>query len=94
MSLVLIFQSNWFMKNIARTLHTEAGYLAVDYNNVNQIESILRENNVDVVVSALVLLGTEEASSQINLIRGAAQSGTVTKFIPSEYHLDFHAPVS
>jgi len=70
-----------------------AQHLALDYNNVNQIESILRENGINVVVSALVLLDSNAAKSQINLIRGAAQSTTVTKFIPSEYHLDFNVPV-
>ncbi len=53
----------------------------------------LQENNVEVVVSALLLVDEGAAQSQINLIRAAAQSGTVTKFIPSEYHIDFHAPI-
>ena len=54
---------------------------------------VLQENNVEVVVSALLLLNEGVAQSQINLIRAAAQSGTVTKFIPSEYYIDFHAPI-
>ncbi|KAH0598175.1 hypothetical protein MHUMG1_03468 [Metarhizium humberi] len=66
---------------------------AVDYNNVEQMKKILQENNVQVVVSALLLLDEAVAQSQINLIRAAAQSGTVTKFIPSEYYIDFHAPI-
>lgn len=53
---------------------------------------MLQENNVDVVVSALLLVDEGVAQSQINLIRAAAQSGTVTKFIPSEYYIDFHTP--
>ncbi|KJK74450.1 hypothetical protein H634G_10357 [Metarhizium anisopliae BRIP 53293] len=66
---------------------------AVDYNSVEQMKQILQENNVQVVVSALLLVDEAVAQSQINLIRAAAQSGTVTKFIPSEYYIDFHAPI-
>ena len=54
---------------------------------------VLQENNVEVVVSALLLTDEGVAQSQIDLIRAAAQSGTVTKFIPSEYYIDFHAPI-
>jgi hypothetical protein len=57
------------------------------------MEHILQENNVEVVISALLLEDEVAAQSQINLIRAAAQSGTVTKFIPSEYYIDFHAPI-
>lgn len=66
---------------------------AVDYNSVEQMKQILQEYNVQVVVSALLLVDEAVAQSQINLIRAAAQSGTVTKFIPSEYYIDFHAPI-
>ncbi|TGJ83449.1 hypothetical protein E0Z10_g5288 [Xylaria hypoxylon] len=66
---------------------------AVDYSNVEQMKHVFQENNVEVVVSALLLSDEGVAQSQINLIRAAAQSGTVTKFIPSEYYIDFHAPI-
>lgn len=68
-------------------------HLALDYSNVNKIACILREHDVTVVVSALVLFDANAANAQINLIRGAAQSTTVTKFLPSEYHLDFNVPI-
>lgn len=68
-------------------------HLAVNYDDVDHIANILRENVIDVVVSALVLLDDNASKSQINLIRGAAQSTTVTKFIPSEYHVDLNLPV-
>lgn len=69
-------------------------HLAIDYKNVKQIESVLRKNAIQVVVSALVLLDANVANAQINLIRAAAKS-TVTKFfVPSEYHLNFNVPVA
>lgn len=66
---------------------------ALDYDNVDQIKHVLQENKVDVVVSCLVLVDEASAQAQINLIRAAAQSGTVTRFIPTEYYIDFHAPI-
>ena len=53
---------------------------------VDQMKHVLQENNVECVVSALLLLNEGVAQSQINLIRAAVQSGTVTKFIPSEHY--------
>ncbi|KAK0507283.1 hypothetical protein JMJ35_010321 [Cladonia borealis] len=43
---------------------------------------------VEVVVSVMLLVDEGVAQLQINLIRAAAQSGTVTKSIPSEYYTD------
>ncbi|KAL8818820.1 MAG: hypothetical protein Q9191_007856, partial [Dirinaria sp. TL-2023a] len=77
----------------AATATDGARRLAVDYSDIEQIKHILQENNVEVVVSALLLADEIASKSQINLIRAAAQSGTVTKFIPSEYYIDFHAPI-
>ena len=57
------------------------------------MKHLFRKDNVEVVISALLLADEGVAQSQINLIRAAAQSGTVTKFIPSEYYIDFHAPI-
>lgn len=57
------------------------------------MKHVLHENNVEAIVSVLLLVDEGVAQSQINLIRAAAQSGTVTKFIPSEYYIDFHAPI-
>ncbi|KAK5996420.1 Oxidoreductase swnN [Cladobotryum mycophilum] len=67
--------------------------LAVDYNNVEQIKSVLQENKIEVVIAALLLADDTVTQSQITLIRAAAQSGTVKKFIPTEYHLDYNVPV-
>lgn len=66
---------------------------AVDYTNEDSIRKVLQENRVEVVVSFLVLVDESSAQAQINLIRAAAQSKTVDRFIPTEYYLDFHAPI-
>ncbi|KAF5022958.1 hypothetical protein F66182_4983 [Fusarium sp. NRRL 66182] len=72
---------------------SEPKRVAVDYNHVEQLKRLLQENNVEAVVSALLLVDEAVSQAQINLIRAAAHSGTVTKFIPSEYYIDFHAPI-
>ncbi|KAK2592578.1 hypothetical protein QQS21_009723 [Conoideocrella luteorostrata] len=75
------------------TVDGEPERLAVDYENVEQISGVLQENKVEVVITALLLADDEVAESQIALIRAAARSGTVKKFIPTEYHLDYNVPV-
>ncbi|PVH91807.1 NAD(P)-binding protein [Periconia macrospinosa] len=67
--------------------------VALDYDNIDQVEGILKQHHVDIVVSCLVLVDDESAMAQISLIRAAAQSKTVTRFIPTEFYLDFHAPI-
>ncbi|KAI2623010.1 hypothetical protein GGS26DRAFT_600627 [Hypomontagnella submonticulosa] len=78
---------------VSATAAEHPRHFAVDYSKVDQIKRVLQENNVGVVISALLLSDEQVAQSQINLIRAAAQSGTVTKFIPSEFYIDFHAPI-
>ncbi|KAK2839265.1 hypothetical protein FQN49_006314 [Arthroderma sp. PD_2] len=75
------------------TTANEPRRFAIDYTNVEQMKLVFQENNVEAVVSALLLVDEGVAQSQINLIRAAAQSGIVSKFIPSEYYIDFHAPI-
>lgn len=86
-------RETYTLQTSVSTAVDEPKRFAVDYNSVEQMKQILQENNVQVVVSALLLVDEAVAQSQINLIRAAAQSGTVTKFIPSEYYIDFHAPI-
>lgn len=67
--------------------------IAVDYSNVDEIKRVLQEHQVEVVVSALLLADESAVKSQNNLVRAAARSGTVNRFVPSEYYIDFHAPI-
>nr|POE90196.1 hypothetical protein CFP56_20663 [Quercus suber] len=87
----LVESNNHRFKSTAGT--SSAQHLVLNYSDVDQIALVLRENGVETVVSALVLFDDSAAQAQINLIRGAAQSMTVAKFLPSEYHLNFYAPV-
>lgn len=87
------FQFSYMLKKGGGNAGPNVHRVAVDYENVDQIRQILKQNEVEVVVSTLLLVDAKALDSQVNLIRGAAASGTVTKFIPSEYHLDFHKAI-
>lgn len=78
----------------ASTADGEPKRVSVDYSNVEQLSSVLRAHGVSVVVAALLLADDASTQSQINLIRAAALSGTVKKFIPTEYHLDYNVPIT
>lgn len=66
--------------------------LPVDYALVSEVRDVLRHHEIDTVISALNLQWPGAADSQINLIRAAAQSGSVKRFIPSEFNIDYHSP--
>ncbi|KAM0415774.1 hypothetical protein ACHAPT_013279 [Fusarium lateritium] len=63
--------------------------LAVDYSDVSAIAGLLRSNNIEVIISAIGVLFEDTHRSQINLIKGAAEAGTVTRFAPSEFGIDY-----
>lgn len=63
--------------------------IAADYSNVDGLKDLLQENNVSIVISALGLFSQESADNQLNLINASVKSGTVTKFIPSEFGIKY-----
>ncbi|KAL5584045.1 hypothetical protein FOVSG1_015396 [Fusarium oxysporum f. sp. vasinfectum] len=63
--------------------------LAIDYSDVSAIAEVLRKNEVRVVISAIGVLFEDTHRAQINLIKGAAEAGTVTRFAPSEFGIDY-----
>lgn len=64
-------------------------YLVVDYSSPAQIAEVLRANQVEVVISAIGIVFEDTHLAQMNLIDGASQSGTVVRFAPSEYAIDY-----
>ncbi|KAF4541165.1 Pyridoxal-phosphate dependent enzyme [Lasiodiplodia theobromae] len=68
-----------------------APVVAVDYNNVDSLKQVLESNNIEAVISAL-MVGDEVASqSQINLIKAADKSSTTKKMVLSEWGIPFTA---
>ncbi|KAB2580337.1 hypothetical protein DBV05_g1254 [Lasiodiplodia theobromae] len=63
--------------------------LELDYSSPSSIAERLRAENIDTVVSVIGMLSEDDHRAQLNLIEGAALSGTVTRFAPSEYGWDY-----
>lgn len=57
----------------------------IDYANVGAAAKVLDEHNVHTVISALCIVTKEHSDAQVNLVHAAAASGTVKRFVPSEY---------
>jgi len=51
---------------------------------------VLKENKIDTIVSTMGIFADAAQKAQLNLIDGAVQSGTVKRFAPSEFGLDYY----
>ncbi|RFU80190.1 hypothetical protein TARUN_2000 [Trichoderma arundinaceum] len=63
----------------------KAPVLAVDYANVAETAQLLASKKVEVVISTIHVMEETASAAQIALIKAASQSGTVKRFIPSEW---------
>ncbi|KAI4128347.1 MAG: hypothetical protein LQ338_002792 [Usnochroma carphineum] len=63
--------------------------LATDYNKVDDLAHLLQTNGVHTVISTVNSHTPEVQAAEKNLIRAAAQSSTVKRFIPSEWGIDY-----
>lgn len=63
--------------------------LAVDYTSVDALARVLKENVVDTIISTMQIRNDETSKSQLNLIEAAEKSGTVKRFAPSEFGIDY-----
>ena len=66
-----------------------ATVLELDYSEPEHIGQVLSSHGIDTVISVLNLDFEPISNAQINLIRGSALSGTVKRFIPSDFNVDY-----
>lgn len=66
--------------------------IEADYEDVASVKESLKKHNVEVVISALALFTEESAKAQMNLIQAAIDSGSVKRFMPSEYGVNYSHP--
>lgn len=59
--------------------------MQIDYSDPAAIAKVLGEHKIHTVISALCIVAQEHSDAQVNLVKGAAQSGCVKRFVPSEY---------
>lgn len=67
------------------------GLIATDYSNVDATAETLRDQDVNTVVCAISVGDATSSDAQLRLIEAAAKSGTVKRFIVSEWGI-VHKP--
>ncbi|UKZ95785.1 uncharacterized protein TrAFT101_010600 [Trichoderma asperellum] len=72
-------------RNVPEHKENKSPVFAVDYNNVTETAQLLESQKVDVVISTIHIMEEIASTAQINLIKAASQSGTVKRFIVSEW---------
>ncbi|KAI4117189.1 MAG: hypothetical protein LQ345_002515, partial [Seirophora villosa] len=72
---------------IAFRYFSESLCLATKYDNTNDLKDIFRCNGKDTVLSTLNPPIPEVQAAQNNFIRAAIESGTVQRFIASEWDI-------
>ncbi|KAJ4102383.1 hypothetical protein NW760_010218 [Fusarium oxysporum] len=60
-------------------------FVVVDYDDVEATAALLKTRGVHTIISAIVIIDPSSSSSQVNLVKAAALSGTVRRFITSEW---------
>jgi len=63
--------------------------LVINYSDPSSISTILKTNQIDTIFSCLSMNTEEQSQAQLNLIDGAVLSGTVTRFAPSDFGMDY-----
>ncbi|CAN9112197.1 unnamed protein product [Alternaria sp. RS040] len=66
--------------------------IEADYEDVASVKQSLQKHNIEVVISALALFTEQSAKAQMNLIQAAIDSGSVKRFMPSEYGVNYSHP--
>ncbi|SCO86007.1 uncharacterized protein FRV6_10134 [Fusarium oxysporum] len=63
----------------------DQAFVVVDYVDIEATAALLKTRGVHTIISAIVIIDPSSSSSQVNLVRAAALSGTVRRFITSEW---------
>ncbi|KAF7556239.1 hypothetical protein G7046_g6352 [Stylonectria norvegica] len=63
----------------------QAPLTVIDYDNIELLTDFLRKNHVHTVISALLVQYAHSSASEVNLVKAASRSGSVQRFIASDY---------
>ncbi|KAK9449217.1 uncharacterized protein V1518DRAFT_417426 [Limtongia smithiae] len=66
----------------------------VDYNDIDALAQILRDNAVEIVISAIQVSGPEAGASEQNLVNAAVKADSVVRFVSSDWGIPFPADQS
>lgn len=70
---------------LSRTPNDHSRTRAVDYSSVGSLQSLLEDEGIHTVISALSMYTAAGAESQLNLIEAANRSRSTQRFVPSEF---------
>jgi nucleoside-diphosphate-sugar epimerase len=66
--------------------------IETNYDDVASMKDLLKQHNIEIVISALTMSFKGGADSQMNLIRAAIDASIVKRFIPSEWGVNTSQP--
>lgn len=64
---------------------TDAPVRTVNYNDIDSTAKVLEDNGIHVLISTMSIVDAAASEAQINLIRAAAKTTTVKRFIASDW---------
>ncbi|KAM0263897.1 hypothetical protein ACHAQJ_000932 [Trichoderma viride] len=80
-------------RNVPEQNDEKSTVIAVDYKNIAETAQQLADRKVEVVISTIHVMDETASTAQIELIKAARQSGSVKRFIVSEWG-NVHTEVS
>jgi nucleoside-diphosphate-sugar epimerase len=63
----------------------------VDYNSPDTLATFFRTHSIDTVISTIAVYNDICSDAQLNLIRASVSSGTVKRFVPSDFGIKYTA---
>ncbi|CAI6340400.1 unnamed protein product [Periconia digitata] len=63
--------------------------LAADYSNPASLRTLFTDEQVEIVISAIIMASEQSNQAQLNLIEAAAQTSSVERFMPSEFGVNY-----
>ncbi|CAK7235896.1 hypothetical protein SBRCBS47491_009451 [Sporothrix bragantina] len=64
---------------------SKKSFLAVDYADVTATSKTLADNKIGTIISAIGVQDPTSSASQVSLVEAAVQSGSVTRFVASDW---------
>lgn len=59
--------------------------IAVDYNNVDNLQQVLEKNQVETVICTLSISDDSSGQAQMNLVTASDRASCTRRFMPSEF---------
>ncbi|KAL7941063.1 hypothetical protein V8C42DRAFT_336009 [Trichoderma barbatum] len=78
-------------RHIPEARKPDTHLFAVDYSNVENLAKILRDNRIDILISALDVSNDGSGASEQNLVRAADEADSVKRFVASSWGSSFRS---